>query len=390
MYDRNRNVPGRSFSLTYMLALLSLIAVPVAAQWPTYHGQSNLAGSSDTNLPAKLEKLWTARAGGSVLFTPVAGDRRIYCAIEGGVIQAFDLDGKPIWSTTITDRNNEGHDEPVPFSSPLLFVEGLVLGGTDDGWLRAFDAGTGRQKWVYKECSGILGTPNYFSPEGSSKTFAMVIDQAEGKVHAVDPANGKAVWVSAGTTRCDGSGGAARERIVFGGCNSVLHVLSPTTGKSIGEVEVGEGNEMAGGTVIAGDTALAGSRSGSLICVDLKNMKILWTLDCDGGELFTTVAVKGNKVIVATGGDKILCVDRNSGRTVWSSDVDGAVSTSPVIVGDKVIYTDEEAIHMLSLKNGSGLWSGAIGAEPTSPAVIGNALVVGTSDGRLVAFGKKE
>ncbi len=383
---------GRTYFLPLLCALstMCLFAPPSIAQWPTYHGSSDLAGVANAEFPVRLAKLWTARVGKAVLSTPVAGDKRIYCATDGGKVLAFNLEGKPLWNVKIVLKKGDSQEEPASIAAPLLFVQGLVLCGTEQGWLYAFDAESGKQRWIYKECSGILGTPNYLKPKGSSKTLAMVIDQPEGKVHAIDIANGKATWVSEGTARCDGSGGATEDRIVFGGCDSTLHVLSPATGKAIDNIEVGEGNEMAGGAVIAGSDVFVGNRSGSLVCIDLGEKNIRWTVNGDGGELFTTAAVKGNKVVIATGEDKILCIDRSSGKKHWISNVDGTASTSPVIAGDKVAYSVDEAIHMISLKDGSHLWSGAVGGELTSPAIVENMLVVGTSDGRLVAFGKKE
>lgn len=377
-------------SLACALSVLCLLASPVAAQWPTYHGRSDLTGVSDSELPAQPVKLWTARTGKAVLSTPVAGDGRIYCAVDGGKVLASSFKGKPLWSVKLARKKDEKPDEPESVAAPLLFVEGLVLCGTEDGWLYALDAGSGKQKWIYKECSGILGTPNYLKPKGSSKTLAMVIDQPEGTVHAIDIANGKAVWVSEATTRCDGSGGANEERVVFGGCDSTLHVLSPSSGESIANIEIGDGNEMAGGTVIAGDDVLVGNRSGSLVCIDLGKKNIRWTMDGEGGELFTTAAVKENRVVVATGDDKIICLDLLTGKELWNSEVNGTASTSPVIAGNKVACSVDDAIYIISLKDGSRLWSGAVGGELTSPAIVENMLVVGTSDGRLVAFGEKE
>ena len=62
---------------------------------------------------------------------------------------------------------------------------------------------------------------------------------------------------------------------------------------------------------------------------------------------------------------------------------------SPVIVGDKVVFGSGDGwVFVLSLKDGSKLWSYEIGRPiMSSPAVVDGRVLLGANDSRLYCFG---
>jgi outer membrane protein assembly factor BamB len=76
---------------------------------------------------------------------------------------------------------------------------------------------------------------------------------------------------------------------------------------------------------------------------------------------------------------------------VWEWSTDGRVDSSPVIVGNRVIFGSlDKNLSILDLKKGTNLQSfeldsGILG----SPAVGGGCVVIGTEKGTIYCFGAK-
>jgi len=68
------------------------------------------------------------------------------------------------------------------------------------------------------------------------------------------------------------------------------------------------------------------------------------------------------------------------------------VDSSPVVCGDKVVVgSDDGRIYVVSLKDGTELWSYEIGqAIGTSPAVADGKVIVGSEDGSVYCFGAQD
>ena len=76
-----------------------------------------------------------------------------------GELQAWDVDtGEEVWTTTFASHN----------WGPVLATAGGVvfMGGTNDRYFRAFDAGSGEILWRFPASSGITGVPSAFAVDG--------------------------------------------------------------------------------------------------------------------------------------------------------------------------------------------------------------------------------
>ncbi|HXG48365.1 MAG TPA: PQQ-binding-like beta-propeller repeat protein, partial [Methylomirabilota bacterium] len=75
----------------------------------------------------------------------------------------------------------------------------------------------------------------------------------------------------------------------------------------------------------------------------------------------------------------------------WTFATRGKVDSSPVVAGDKVVVgSDDGRLYVVSLKDGTELWSYEIGQPVgSSPAVAGDRVIVGSDDGGVYCFGSK-
>ena len=345
--------------------------------WRTYHGDYNLSGIADTEIPDKLTRLWTFDAGGYVDWTPVAAEGRVFFATDEGDLFAISLEtGKEIWNAAL---------EKDWFSSPPVFADGLVIVGTRDGFLQAYDAAKGDIQWKYEVEGGIQGTAN--RTDLADGTKAVIVNaQADGAIHCVELTTGKSLWKTEAIDRCDGSASVADGAIVMGSCASALHVFSIEKKAKVADVELGGDAQVAGGVAIVDGIAYAGTRTGALCAVNVKTNNLIWTNEDSTGEAFSTPAVTDRLVVHGSTDGFLYALERSTGKTVWSFDSEFTAS-SPVVTGERIVFTSGGVLYILNLADGKKVWSAEVSDDATAPAVVAGRVVVGADDGTVSAWG---
>lgn len=362
-------------------------AVPKApcVPWYTYHGGPELDGAVDIDLPDGLALLWRFKAEAPVLATPVGGDGRAYFANAKGKIFSVDLDGNEVWSNTFVRPNVPAGLLPgESFDAPLLIVDRLVVAASADGAVYGLDAATGEQRWKSDIDASVLGSPNFTRADDGVRLF--VIDQGMGALHCLDAATGASLWKSEDINRCDGSPGVGHGVVVFGSCAEALHFFAIADGTLLRETPMGVDGQVAGGVAVVDGAAYAGTRSGSLVKVDVESGEVLWRCDAGEDEAFTTPAVKDDWVVYGCQDENVRALDRATGEVRWTLEADYPIM-SPLIAGDKVLFTADGVLKMVGLADGGELWSFEVGDEATSPAIVDGLVLVGSDDGTVAAFG---
>jgi outer membrane protein assembly factor BamB len=386
-------------TLSKMIPLLACCSSMCWGAWPTYHGGADLTGVADVALGDKLELAWRYDAGGEVYSTPVSDGGQIFVSAKKGRVIALDLTGKKVWERSFTRTSDAGQAMALRFEAPLACVDGLVFAGSTRGTLFALDSKTGETKWKHETDGVIVGSANVIyndrkdtatQRDGNLGDLAparprlVVLDQLEGALHCLDLKTGKLVWTSEGVERCDGAPGIGNGRLVFGSCLAALHVYS-TDGKHLKDIEVGGDGQIAGGVAIEGKLAYAGTRDGSLLCVDLEEGHVVWESSESDEQTFSTPAVTETLVVYASDNGCVYAVDKMEGKTVWKFDT-GGLPYSPVVAKDRVVVAADGVLYLLRLSDGTKLWTKEVSDEITSPAIIGGMIVVGADDGTVTSW----
>lgn len=355
--------------------------------WPIYHGDSGLRGVAQVALPDVLGVKWRARIGAPAVSAPVVCGDRIVLATEGGGLQAFSRQGKPVWSFALPKPANPVVELQENFSTPPLLVSGLVLIGSGQGYLYAFDAASGEKKWRQRIGDDVLGSPNWVGPgSAGDKAGVLVMSRWDGVLKMLSLQDGHVVWASKPMERCDSSPAVGTGVAVIGACDAAVHVLSLTNGTALGMFRLEDDKDtMAGGAAVDGGQAFTGTRKGSVLCVDVARTSVIWSNRCSTSEIFTTPAVTSNRVVVGANDGRVYCLNRDNGTVVWSVKTAGNPS-SPLIAGDKVVVASEGTLYLLSLADGRKIWTETAGDSMTEPAVTSDGIFVGTDDGFLVLF----
>jgi outer membrane protein assembly factor BamB len=174
---------------------------------------------------------------------------------------------------------------------------------------------------------------------------------------------------------------------VFGGCDSILHVLSLATGKK--EKEIDGGAYIAGSVAVVDHHAYYGHYGNDVLRVDLRSGEPRWTFRDRNFPYFSSPAVSADRVVIGGRDRRLHGLDRETGERAWVFATRGRIDSSPVIVGDKVVVgSDDGRLYMVTLADGRELWSYEIGqALSGSPAVADGRVVIGSTDGNVYAFG---
>ncbi|MEZ4813245.1 MAG: PQQ-binding-like beta-propeller repeat protein [Caldisericia bacterium] len=101
------------------------------------------------------------------------------------------------------------------------------------------------------------------------------------------------------------------------------------------------------------------SNSGTVNRFDISSSTMVWRKNL-GAEIVATPCTNESKLIVPTYSEdgKVFCLDNETGGIIWTKKMKGPVSSSPIIIGDKIyIATELAVIACLDLADGSMIWS---------------------------------
>ena len=130
--------------------------------------------------------------GGYAAPTPASDGRNVYAAFGSSILHALTLDGEPVWSQVIPDH--DGFDVAMA-ASPVVFGETVILltdRKASKATIQAFDAATGKQRWLCKreKTSFSHVTPVLVKVNDRPQLLVSATHALQG----VDPKNGEVIW----------------------------------------------------------------------------------------------------------------------------------------------------------------------------------------------------
>jgi outer membrane protein assembly factor BamB len=152
---------------------------------PAIAGEYVLAAACDGNLHVvnlsdgtPVRKVPLGSVSGSAA---AVGGTRVYLGCYGNQVIAIDWQaGRMLWQF-------EDKDHGFPFLSSAAVTDGFVVIGGRDKHVRAFDPGTGRQRWEFATKGRVDSSPVVV---GERAFFG----SADGNLYVVDLATGKELW----------------------------------------------------------------------------------------------------------------------------------------------------------------------------------------------------
>lgn len=272
--------------------------------------------------PSVTHKLHTRNSYASS--TPCADDNAVYVnwgAPTSIVVKAFSHAGEELWSRDL-GRSVSEHGYG---GSPMLHGDHLILLNSQDAEgapegvtpgqtvVVALDTKTGKTVWetprqTTRVCYGVPVTMK----DATSGRDLLIMNETGDGIFALDAATGAPVWNrKTFTKRC---------------------VSSPLI---VGDLIIGTEGSGGGGNV--------------LFAVDAKrNHEVVFDVRKAAPYVPTPVA-KGDLMFLWSDAGIVSCVEVPSGQLLWSQRVGGNVSSSPIIVGDKLVgIADDGTVTILA------------------------------------------
>jgi outer membrane protein assembly factor BamB len=362
-------------------------AATPADEWTTFRNGPQLLGITTSTLPEKLELLWEVPTPDGVVSTPVIRDGRVYVGTLVGYLLCLDLaTGKEVWRY----RSIESKDEKEfasGFAAPIGIAGDKVFAGDDQGVFHVVDAATGKKAWSLETDSEIVGGPTFLDDR-------VLFGSHDGKLYCLKQADGTNVWTFETQGPVNATPTLAGPYTFITGCDKpIMRVVDTATGKQHAEVPLNE--LLIASASVVDDILYFGTDAGSVIALDWKNQKRLWTYAVPNREqqIHSSPAISGNILVIGSRDKHLHAIDRTTGKGLWTFATRAKIDGSPVIVGDRVYFgSADKFVYGVSLKDGKQVWKQSVSQSVAgSPAVASNRLVIGTetNSGRILCFGAK-
>ena len=355
------------------------------ADWIYSRGDPAMQGSTPAELHLPLQVAWQFKTmdqpkGQSEMLvtSAVVRNGKVYVGNKLGKFFCLELaTGKKLWEAT---ANKATFDGAAGFSGDL------VIAGSTDCFVYAWNAETGKEVWKFETQGEVHASVNVWQ-DPTSKQDRVLIGSHDNFLYCLNAADGKKLWEAETGNYVNGGAAVGDGKVVFGGCDSVLHVHDAATGKELKQIDVGNyiGNNVA---IAAGICYVThyGNRVGAY---DLTTGTRVWEYGEREFEYYAAVGI-AEKTIMAGGRDKrIHGIDRATGKGLWEFRCKDRVDSSPLICAGKaaIVGSDDGYIYALGVADGKELWKYEIGAPVrTSAAFAGDYILFGADDGVLYAF----
>ena len=247
------------------------------------------------------------------------GHTRVPSPRAPSLIAVYKRSGKVAWKAVVPGSKIL-HGQWCSPSAANVNGHVQVLFGGGDGWLRAYDATTGRERWRFdgnpKEAkwlprpgvlsrNAIIASPLFHQ---SRVYLAMGQDPSHGDgmslFHAISP-NGqgdvterRSLWTVKSVGRVAGTPIANQRLLYVGDLGGVLHCLDAASGKAIWQHETG--GAIWGCLLLAGDRLYVGNEDGLMTVLQTgREKKVLAKIEMDD-PMYAGPAVANDTLYLAT------------------------------------------------------------------------------------------
>jgi outer membrane protein assembly factor BamB len=299
--------------------------------WPTYGYDDARQHISPYRHRPPYKRLWTIDAHDTLEFPPSVGYGRVYLAQQKGLFFALNAKtGKVSWRKSLSRcaASTPTVGKGVVYVSYMHHVECLQGQEGADGFVAAWDAQTGKERWRYRtapvESSPLLhGNRVYFGSWDHG-------------VHALNAKTGKRIWRFHANNEVNTSAAWWRGRIIIGDDSGTLYALSAKTGKLLWSSGAGTEFWYATPTIAYGRVYI-GNTDGTMYAFGARSGKLLWARPL-GSYIYGAAAVYRRKVFVGTYDGKFYALDAATGDVRWQRDAGGTVHSAPTVIDGLVYY----------------------------------------------------
>jgi outer membrane protein assembly factor BamB len=322
----------------------------------------------------KVERNWRAGLGkridtGDAILSPALLGADIYAASANGrVFKVSSLSGKQVWQTKLSKE---------VISAGVGVGGGLVLVGTDQGVVYAFNQENGSIAWQAPLTSEILASPVI-------DNGVVVVRTGDGKVFGLSSYDGEVKWTISRqlpklTLRGDSRPVLTQGVVFVGFSDGNMAALKAENGSALwdfpisfprGTNEIDRLSDVDTNPLLVGDFLYISSYQEVTHALDIRNQRIAWSQDVSS---FHSLAYDAAFLYVTDKLGVIHQLDRNNGEKRWSQTALQHFPVGPPIsVGPYVLASEGEgSLYVLRKSDGVIVGKHSLGAK----TIIGEAIV---------------
>jgi len=350
--------------------------VETPAKKPSISNQTTLQRNWKVNLGKKISD------GDAVLSPALSGDY-LYAAATNGRIEKFELaTGNRVWQTKLKNET---------ISSGVSVGSGLVLAGTNQGVVYAFDVTDGSIAWEVQLSTEILASPVIGSD-------VVVARSGDGKVFGLSPYNGEILWTISRqlprlTLRGESKPLVVQGVVIAGFADGTLAAVEAGTGRALwdfpisfprGNNEIDRLADVDTTPLLVGNYVYVSSYQEVTHALNIKKQGIDWSAEVSSIHSF---AYDAAHLYISDKQGVVHQLDRTTGEKLWSQDGLRLRNISaPIAVGSYVIVGDGEGdIYVINKETGDYIGRHNLGARTIvgEPLVDENNVYFIDSDGSL-------
>ena len=260
----------------------------------------------------------------------------MYLAQQKGLFFALDAKtGKVAWKKSLgrCAASSPTIGDGLVYQSymhPVVCAQGQAGA---DGFVVAWNAKTGRERWRFKsapiESSPLLrGGRLYFG-------------SWDHNVYAIDAKTGRRIWSFQADNEVNTSAAYWKRTIYIASDGGTLYALNARTGKlrwsAQSNSSFGSREFFYASPTVAYGRVYIGNTDGTMYVFGAKSGKLLWARPL-GSYIYGAAAVWNRRVFVGTYDGKFYALDAATGDTDWQIEAPGAVHAAPTVMSGLVYY----------------------------------------------------
>ncbi|SIT06406.1 outer membrane protein assembly factor BamB [Neptunomonas antarctica] len=332
---------------------------------------------------------WSADVGSGLgkkfhqMVPAISGEHIFAPSVDGTVSSFYLADGSKVWSV----------DLDVALLAGVGSGDNKLVVTTENGVVICLDAKTGAELWRKQLSSEVVAEPQL-------NNKLVVVQLINGKIVALDSSNGNQRWVFDSiaprlTLRGTSSPLVAADVTLAGLDNGKFVALDNETGALLWEqtVSLAEGRselermtDVDGRPLLFENVIYIPGFQGNIVAINPFNAQTLWAKKISS---YHSLAAGFGNIYVSEVNDHIQALDTRSAASVWKQDqLENRQITAPAVIGNAVAVGDSEGyIHFLSQIDGHFVARFNSGSRLLGDMKVkDNILYVLTDAGRLFAL----
>lgn len=343
---------------------------------------------------AQLEKipatppLWhnsIEESQGAVL-SPVFENGAVYAAGTHGRIVSFDPGSGAQAGIIDTERR---------LSGGIGTGEGMLLVGTFEGEVLAYDLKSGSLLWTAQVSSEVLSPPQ-------AASGMVVVRTVDGRIFGLEADAGKRKWIYQGATpsltvRSFAGVLISGDRVYAGFPGGKLVVINLPNGSAAWEAVVARPRGATELERIADITSLpaldeqqicAAAHQGRAACFEIDAGNQIWSKDVS---VNAALAMDNHYVYISDSQGSVAAYDKKDGTAIWKQELLNGLKLSPPLVRETgiVVGDSQGYVNIVRSDNGAVITRSATDGSPivSRPVSLPGGFVVQTRKGGIYAFG---